>query len=108
MELLFDKSEIARVIYESRIDMALEDWPHPDSEDEQVQNALRREAKLACAAASILWQEMEDAEFGYDISIFHEAEGMFGQLPPAWNPNDPELDKKFPFDRDIPDDNPMA
>ena len=96
MELLFDKSEVARVIFETRVDGALEDWPHPDSEDENVQNAIRREAKLAVAAASILWQEMEEAGFGYDVSIFGGPEGMFGQLPPAWDPNDPELN--FPFD----------
>ena len=100
MELLFDKSEVARTIFETRVDGALEDWPCPDPEDEQVQNAIRREAKLACEAAKILWQEMEDAGFGYDISIFEG--NVFGQLPPAWDPNDPEL-----FN-DLGDDNPMA
>lgn len=67
MDLLFDKSEIARVIYESRVDMAFDDEEKPDADDTDVQDTLRREAKLSIAAADILWQEMEEAGYGIEF-----------------------------------------
>lgn len=61
MEYLFDKLDVARTIFESRIDIAMNDYPYPDIEDEDIREEIRREARFATGAANIFFEEIEKA-----------------------------------------------
>jgi hypothetical protein len=95
MDYLFDKADVARCIFETRIDTALEDYTSPDIDDVGVQASIRREARLASEAAKILFEEMEEAGIEPMFSINDPME------MPDFSTGFPEIQPKRPSANDI-------